>query len=154
MTTNEIVTPEDEASIVEANVAYLTGDYMTIEEYEVTESKRRINDDISKIIVRLVKIFDPEKIFLFGSYAWGVPNKDSDLDLMVIVDHHEKPPHQRSTIAYREMRDILFPLDIFVKTRSEFEQFSEVLASLEHKILSQAICLYESKKSFSKELVS
>ena len=83
----------------------------------------KINHYVPEIILRLVEIFDPEKIFLFGSYAWGIPNKDSDLDLLVIVSHHEKPPHQRATIAYTGLRDIPFPLDILVKTRSEFENF-------------------------------
>jgi predicted nucleotidyltransferase len=42
-------------------------------------------DLIQEITRRLVAEFDPEQIFLFGSYAWGIPNEDSDVDLLVIV---------------------------------------------------------------------
>ena len=35
----------------------------------------KINHYVPEIILRLVEIFDPEKIFLFGSYALGIPNK-------------------------------------------------------------------------------
>ena len=40
---------------------------------------------ISDITDRLVKEFNPEGIFLFGSHVWGTPNADSDLDLLVIL---------------------------------------------------------------------
>ncbi|PIZ76602.1 hypothetical protein COY05_00675 [Candidatus Peregrinibacteria bacterium CG_4_10_14_0_2_um_filter_38_24] len=33
---------------------------------------------------RIVENYDPEKIILFGSYAWGKPNKDSDFDIFVV----------------------------------------------------------------------
>ena len=34
---------------------------------------------------RLVAEFQPERITLFGSYAWGAPTEDSDVDLLVIM---------------------------------------------------------------------
>jgi predicted nucleotidyltransferase len=39
----------------------------------------------SEIVDRLVTEFDPERIILFGSHAWGNPDEDSDIDLLVIV---------------------------------------------------------------------
>jgi len=99
---------------------------------------------LTEIKLRLIQIFNPEKIFLFGSYAWGVPNEDSDLDLLVLVAHHQDPPAQRGTIAYRGLRNIPLPLDILVKTQLEFEKFLGIPVSLENKILSECICLYES----------
>ncbi len=39
---------------------------------------------ISNIISRIVSGFNPDKIFLFGSYANGQPNDDSDIDLLVL----------------------------------------------------------------------
>jgi predicted nucleotidyltransferase len=34
-----------------------------------------------EIVRRLVNEFQPEAVYLFGSYAWGKPDKESDLDL-------------------------------------------------------------------------
>jgi len=63
---------------------------------------------------KLVREFNPERIILFGSYAWGTPDRGGDVDLMVIV-----------------------------KTRDEFDFFQDVRASLEHKILKRGRVLYE-----------
>jgi uncharacterized protein len=97
---------------------------------------------ILEITSRLVKEFNPENIFLFGSHAWGTPNSDSDLDLLVIVSNSDISATKRSSIAYRCLRDIKYPLDILVKTRKEIEKFSQVSFSLEHQILLKGKCLY------------
>ena len=41
-------------------------------------------DIIEEIVRRIVSIAQPEKIILFGSYAYGNPDADSDIDLLVI----------------------------------------------------------------------
>ncbi len=101
-----------------------------------------INYVLEEITKRLVREFDPECIFLFGSHVWGNPDKDSDLDLFVIVKYSDFSPVKRSSLAYRCLRDIPHPLDILIKTRKEVERFSEVPASLEYKILQQGRLLY------------
>jgi len=50
---------------------------------------------IHDIVNRIVAKFNPDKIILFGSYAAGTPNDDSDLDLLIIQDT-DLPPHRRS----------------------------------------------------------
>ena len=47
-------------------------------------SKREIDKKIAEITDKIAKEIKPEKIILFGSYAWGKPHQDSDLDLFVI----------------------------------------------------------------------
>jgi uncharacterized protein len=56
---------------------------------------------ILDITTRLVQEFNPEAIFLFGSHAWGVPNADSDLDLLIIVTQSELSSSKRSSLIYR-----------------------------------------------------
>jgi predicted nucleotidyltransferase len=100
------------------------------------------NQIIEKIKTRLVEEFRPEQIFLFGSYVWGIPHKDSDIDFLVIVKSSELSPTRRASFAYRCLRDIPFPLDILVKTQTEVQKFSEIPASLEHKILKHGKLIY------------
>lgn len=45
---------------------------------EVTEKK------IAEVAEKIAEVYKPEKIILFGSYAWGEPHKDSDVDLLII----------------------------------------------------------------------
>jgi predicted nucleotidyltransferase len=92
---------------------------------------------LEEITRRLVAELRPEKIILFGSHAWGIPDEDSDLDLLVIVPHSELPPAQRARRAYRCLRGLNVPKDILVKTRSEVERFRSVHASLESEILER-----------------
>ena len=40
--------------------------------------------EIKKITDQIVKKYKPEKIILFGSYAWGKPTKNSDVDLFIV----------------------------------------------------------------------
>ncbi len=110
-------------------------------------------DIIEDITKRLVTEFDPEKIFLFGSYVWGTPTEDSDLDLLVIVEHSDLSPAKRASHGYRCLRNISYPLDILVKTKKEMAQYSNVPVALESKILKQGQLLYGRENDFSKKLV-
>jgi predicted nucleotidyltransferase len=46
--------------------------------------------ELNKIVRQLVEGYRPEKIFLFGSYAYGQPDADSDLDLLIIKKTSER----------------------------------------------------------------
>jgi len=46
--------------------------------------------ELDKIVAQLVNSYRPEKIFLFGSYAYGQPDADSDLDLLIIKRTSER----------------------------------------------------------------
>lgn len=61
--------------------------------------------------------FQPEKIILFGSYAHGQPTEDSDVDLLVVMDHEGKSSTQ--ALAIRRAVRKSFPLDLIVKTPRE-----------------------------------
>src|SRR5712692_9184313 len=49
-----------------------------------------IRTEIKKIIRRVVEAYQPDKIILFGSYAYGEPSADSDLDLLIIKNTSER----------------------------------------------------------------
>jgi len=48
------------------------------------KQSKEIRSEIDKIIRQIVAAYQPEKIILFGSYAYGKPSADSDLDLLII----------------------------------------------------------------------
>jgi uncharacterized protein len=109
---------------------------------EAAAARLAVDQLLPQITDRLVQAFEPDSIFLFGSHAWGTPHADSDLDLLVVLSFSELSASKRSTLAYRCLRDIPYPLDILVKTRQEIAKFSQVVSSLEHQILSKGKCLY------------
>lgn len=48
--------------------------------------KRITEKKIKKVATKIAREFQPEKIILFGSFAWGEPAPDSDVDLLVIKE--------------------------------------------------------------------
>ncbi len=86
---------------------------------------------------RLVEALHPERIILFGSQVWGIPNADSDLDFLVIVNDSDLPPHQRAQIAYRSLIGIGIPCDVIVQTRAETERLEQVVTSLTRRALTE-----------------
>ncbi len=42
--------------------------------------EKKVIDEVKN---RLVNTYNPIAIYLFGSYAWGIPTEDSDLDLLI-----------------------------------------------------------------------
>ena len=99
-------------------------------------------DKLKEITRRLVAEFAPERIILFGSHAWGQPDENSDVDLLVVVSESDLPPPRRAARAYRCLREVPVPLDILVKTRDEVERTRHVPASLIHEILERGRVLY------------
>jgi len=90
---------------------------------------------LEEIVRRLVEALEPEQIILFGSYAYGEPNKDSDVDLLVILADSTESSHRRASRAHRALRGIGLPKDIIVLTRQEVAAKETVVTSL----ISQAI---------------
>jgi len=76
-------------------------------------------EEIQDIVNRLVEGYQPEKIILFGCYAYGTPNEDSDLDLAIVKDD-QRPGWQRNIEAKLFLKRIKFGLDLLVFTPEEF----------------------------------
>ncbi len=73
---------------------------------------------LPKAVKRIADELNPEKIILFGSYAYGTPTPDSDVDLLVIMNTKQKTKDRYLTIG-RLLRPRQFPVDIIVKTPQE-----------------------------------
>jgi predicted nucleotidyltransferase len=111
-------------------------------------------DMLQEMTQRLVAEFQPEQVILFGSHAWGKPDENSDIDLLVIVPYSDMKPVQRAIRAHRCLRGIPIPMDILVKTQAEVDEYRDVYASLECEILERGKVLYDrSKTAVGEELV-
>ncbi|KKT24267.1 MAG: Nucleotidyltransferase domain protein [candidate division TM6 bacterium GW2011_GWF2_43_87] len=97
---------------------------------------------INEVKDRLVKTYTPFKIYLFGSYAWGSPTEDSDLDLLVVVDESNQKSFQRAIQGHRALFGLHVFKDLLVLTKKEFEQAAEHPSSLCFKIKKHGKVLY------------
>jgi predicted nucleotidyltransferase len=97
---------------------------------------------LDEMVRRLVAEFQPEKIILFGSYAWGEPDEDSDVDLFVIVPDSNERRIERMQRAHQCLSGLGVAKDVLVQTRIEAERFRHVRASLAYKVFNEGRVLY------------
>ena len=90
---------------------------------------------------RLEAVYNPLSLYIFGSYAWGTPTKDSDLDLVVVVESSDKRPYKRSIEGIRALRGLGIAKDILVYTKDEFKILSQDISSLLYKVEREGIRL-------------
>jgi uncharacterized protein len=84
--------------------------------------------------------FRPDKIILFGSYAYGTPTEDSDVDLLVVMPTRNQ--HDQS-VRIRWRLTPPFPLDLVVRTPKNLAWRLEEGESFHTTIMSQGRILYE-----------
>jgi predicted nucleotidyltransferase len=96
----------------------------------------RIEAALSEIVRRLVAEYQPEKIILFGSYAYGEPHEDSDLDVLVVKETSDRlidrifAVHELVTDAYRNVAFeplVLTPAEIDQRLRIGDQFIAEIL---------------------------
>jgi predicted nucleotidyltransferase len=93
-------------------------------------------------VQRIVHALQPEKIVLFGSYAYGAPSPDSDVDLLVIMDTSASRADRYLAVS-RLLRPRPFPVDILVKTPSEIHKALAEGDFFVSEILRRGQVLYE-----------
>ena len=100
---------------------------------------------IHSLSEQIAVLFHPQKIILFGSYAYGTPRPESDVDLLVVMDTQLSELEQAAvicrTIPYR------FGLDLVVYTPENLRQRLEWGDSFLREIMHLGITLYESPHS-------
>lgn len=94
--------------------------------------------DLDSIIKPLQSI-NPIKVILFGSYAYGIPRKDSDLDLLIILDTDENF-HQRVQ-SIRPLLPANRPIDLIVLTPEEYHR-AKISNPLVQEIESRGKVIY------------
>lgn len=99
-------------------------------------------DLIKEAVKRIIDGFNPEKIILFGSYAYGHPSPDSDMDLLIVMDTNAQP-HKRAVPIRKVLKGIGIPKDVIVKTPDEFERFKDVIGTIIYPAAHKGRLLYE-----------
>jgi len=77
-------------------------------------------EQIQEYSNRIAAAFEPERIILFGSYAYGAPTPDSDVDLLVIMPFEGHPTRKALDILNR--LDPPFAVDLLVRTPEQMRQ--------------------------------
>ena len=99
-----------------------------------------INDKLIEIVkTKLSDTYNPLSIYIFGSYAWGNPTQESDLDLVVVVEKSSQKPYIRPIAGLRALRGLGIAKDLIVYTQEEFKALSQDMSSLLYKVKHQGL---------------
>ncbi len=107
------------------------------------DTRLRIPDEIIReLISRIASKFNPRQIILFGSYAYGKPRPESDVDLLVVMDTQLRESEQ--ALRIRQYINPLFGVDILVYTPSRLDQRLKLGDSFLREITEKGLVMYES----------
>lgn len=104
-----------------------------------------VGKSLRPAIQRIADELKPEKIILFGSYAYGTPNSHSDVDLLVVLKTNTSLK-ERSWKVSRLLLPRPFPVDILVKTPKELETALRSGDFFLKEIMTRGKVLYERNK--------
>ncbi len=107
----------------------------------ITQRTRIPQEAIDYIVQQIVKNFQPQKIVLFGSYAYGNPRPESDVDLLVIMETPLKEVEQEIRICQKIEHH--FGLDLLVKTPATLAKRLKLGDPFLKEIVRRGRVLYE-----------
>jgi predicted nucleotidyltransferase len=96
---------------------------------------------IHAIVEQIAHAFKPDKIVLFGSYVYGRPRPESDVDLLVVMDTALKEAEQAIQICRSIQYD--FGLDLIVKTPTALARRVALGDHFLREVIERGKVLYE-----------
>ncbi len=113
------------------------------------EMKKISQAKIQEAVKRLADTYQPLAIYLFGSYAWGKPHAESDIDLMLVVPEGIEPTFELRRKGNRALAGIGFTVDFLFNSPSSFNNLAEHPSSLEYKIKKEGKIVYDATRTMA-----
>lgn len=105
--------------------------------------KQSLEELLDEIAVSIKTRYPEAQVYLFGSYAWGGYNKDSDFDICVLVSKIVGRRIEMNADIFCAVReDFPMPFDLLLYTYDEFEEYQRHKSSLPYKIKSKGRLLH------------
>lgn len=102
-----------------------------------------IKEELDNLLKEMKSVSNINAVYLFGSYAYGKPNEDSDLDICVLTnDKSLRKLDLMRTIRKSIAKVATMPIDLLVYYNDEFKERAEIDCTMEHQILSEGVKLY------------
>ena len=98
-------------------------------------------EQINIVVNRIVQNANPSKVILFGSYASGEPDENSDVDLLIIKNTNS-PRNKRMSEIIPYLRGLKIPMDILVYTENEYQDLLNSRYSIISQIAKKGIVLF------------
>jgi predicted nucleotidyltransferase len=105
-----------------------------------------VTNTVIQQLVDRIKQFDPEKIILFGSYAHGTPNDESDVDLFVVKNVKREDIRDLRLSIRGHLRDIIYnqkvPVDLLLDSQEHIDERIKLGDSIYEEIMFKGKIVY------------
>jgi len=104
-----------------------------------------MNQDIQTIAEVIRQAVPADKIYLFGSYAYGTPHAHSDYDFYIIIPEDSMRPIEAMQKAYRALYplDDIPAVDVVASTQKSFDVMQNRVNTIEKDVAQKGVLLYE-----------
>jgi predicted nucleotidyltransferase len=118
-----------------------------------TYSQSQRWQQIRSLCDTIAREFHPDKIVLFGSYAYGKPRPDSDVDLLVIMPFEGSPFRQAAVILNHVVRTVgVLPMDLLVRTAAQVQERLHLGDSFMRAIIDHGKVMYSNAGSAAEDV--
>ena len=100
-------------------------------------------EQIQQLVKEIAEGYQPEKIYLFGSYANGTPTKDSDIDLFIVKDTNENKTNRTVQLLSLIKNYPNVGCDFIIYTPLELEKSSQSFLNIGKEAVKTGKLLYE-----------
>lgn len=104
---------------------------------------------IQEITDILAATYQPKMIYLFGSYAWGTPTQDSDIDFLIVVDSNFENNFESRRKGNRALAGKDIAIDFMFIEQNMFSKRAEHVSSLEFKVKKEGIIVYDTSRAMA-----
>ncbi|MCX6327277.1 MAG: nucleotidyltransferase domain-containing protein [Bacteroidia bacterium] len=105
-----------------------------------------VTNTVIQQLVERIKQFDPEKIILFGSYAYGTPSDQSDVDLFVVKNVRKEDIRDLRLSIRKHLRDIIYkqkvPVDLLLDSQENVNERIKLGDSIYEEIMNKGRTVY------------
>jgi uncharacterized protein len=111
--------------------------------------KKISKSKIQEAVKRLADTYQPLTIYLFGSYAWGQPHEESDVDFMLVVPENIEHTFDLRRQGNRALAGIGFSVDFLFNSPTSFNDRANHPSSLEYKIKKEGKIVYDTARTMA-----
>lgn len=101
-------------------------------------------ESLGGVVTELVRRYRPERVVLFGSYAYGSPHEESDIDLLIVTDH--SPRREELWRAAHELGcQLRAPLQLGAMRPEEYAETRDIIGGVAYPAHQWGVVLYDAQ---------
>jgi predicted nucleotidyltransferase len=102
----------------------------------------RVRKIILEIVDRIIKGYNPKKVILFGSYAYGEAREESDMDILIVTERNLSF-EETSKMRRHFLKDFSMPVQLVCVSDEDFDETKDIIGGITYPASKYGEILYE-----------